>query len=753
MKKTIFKTVMALLILVIINTNVMTVAASKTSGKKTAEKTTEKVAKKATVNKEKTKEETAPTNLIVNPEDASDPVMKKPELVKTSYNKEFLWASTITLKGIYSTESLYFNIPKYWHYKYIYAEIQYDLSQLIDGVPASLTFSVNGNPISSTKVDYQNGKSQTIYVKIPTGVLRVGYNVFDVSGYVRLYDDEGCLDEYSGANWININKNSYISVGYDVMDHNNYINSYPYPFVSTMEPEGSNTEIFVSDSMDNSELAAAMYLMADLSNYTEEKTQIKIGTLSEIEQTKATNKIVISKTENLNKDLLSFVDNPNDLSDKALVKFVEDRNGEPLLLIVSNDEESLTEAVFMLMDEDRVFQEKTSTTYVNKGSGQQIQSFRSQNELVAGTYTLKDLIGNGLNYKGPFHQNKVITLPLSSDFIMAEGGKVTLKYRYSENLDFNRSLITVYWGDVPVASKKLLLENATGDELTFSFPADVIGTSGNTISIAFELEIPDLFCSPRQEEMPWAYITEDSTFYFPKGKSTAISFDIMPTPFQNLGTFSDLMLIVSDKPTMTELNVLAHVIAMYGESINPYGSLKVKRASEFNKEDANYNIITAGTYESNKFLQLINGDLSFGYSTNGDKFESNEGLILSDSFAAQIAVLQLIQSPFIDSRAILAVGGTDETNLSYVEELLQIKKNRWNLSKDSVIIDSDLNTKSYEFLNIKVSTMKPTIKNVINENKDSIIFTVVSTAVMLILLLTVVIILIRIKTFNKKGKG
>ncbi len=336
---------------------------------------------------------------------------------------------------------------------------------------------------------------------------------------------------------------------------------------------------------------------------------------------------------------------------------------------------------------------------------------------------------------------------------MAEGGKVTLKYRYSENLDFNRSLITVYWGDVPVASKKLLLENATGDELTFSFPADVLGTSGNTISIAFELEIPDLFCSPRQEEMPWAYITEDSTFYFPKGNSNAISFDIMPAPIQNLGIYKDLMLIVSDKPTKTDLNVLAQIVSMYGESINPYGSLKVKRASEFTKDDANYNIITVGTYVNNKFLQQINKDLSFRYSSNGDKFESNEGLILSDNYASQIAVLQLMQSPFADGRAILAVGGTDESNLSFVEELLQVKANRWNLTKDSVIIDADLNTKCYEFLNIKVSTTKPTIKNVIDENKDSIIFTVVSTAVMLILLLTVIIILIRIKTFNKKGKG
>ena len=44
---------------------------------------------------------------------------------------------------------------------------------------------------------------------------------------------------------------------------------------------------------------------------------------------------------------------------------------------------------------------------------------------------------------------------------------VDIKMRYSDNLDFDRSLVTLYWGDTPVASKKLSHEFADND--TFSF--------------------------------------------------------------------------------------------------------------------------------------------------------------------------------------------------------------------------------------------------------------------------------------------
>ena len=71
----------------------------------------------------------------------------------------------------------------------------------------------------------------------------------------------------------------------------------------------------------------------------------------------------------------------------------------------------------------------------------------------------------------------------------------------------------MYWGETPIASKKLTKERSSGDELTFTIPADVVGTSAGKVSIAFDLEIQDLICTPRQMDMPWGYVTKDSILY------------------------------------------------------------------------------------------------------------------------------------------------------------------------------------------------------------------------------------------------
>ena len=65
-------------------------------------------------------------------------------------------------------------------------------------VPASLTFMVNNVPVTTYQMDYRNGKEQILYVEIPVDMLKEGYNSFDITGYVRIYDEEGCIDDLFG---------------------------------------------------------------------------------------------------------------------------------------------------------------------------------------------------------------------------------------------------------------------------------------------------------------------------------------------------------------------------------------------------------------------------------------------------------------------------------------------------------------------------------------------------------------------------
>ncbi len=688
---------------------------------------------------------------VAKPESAPLPDQNEPVYEPVSHTQDnFFYRKT--LKGIYSSTYLYFYVEDYWDTKYVYAKIQYDVSQLIESTASSVTFAINDVPIQSYKLEYKDGNSQILYVKIPMDQVRSGYNSFSISAYARLFDQQGCVDDYSDANWLGIADTSYIRCGYESRDPEHRISFYPYPFMSTYNPTGKGLYIAVSDEAASGEVASAMSLMADLSKQTGKRNEIELCRISDLKSNNPSATILISDYNNLPAEYKNKMTKAPDTSGNVIVNFIDDSNLKPLLLITSNDGSSLKEAVDMLMDESRRKQENGNLAVVEKGSGEQAVNGAKQSDLTAWNYTLEDIMGSGLSFVGPFHQEKYVYLPVSRDFVLAQGGKVVLKFRYSENLDFKRSLITVFWGDVPCASKRLSQEKASGDELNFEMPADVIGTSAASLKIAFDLEIPDLICTPRQSDMPWAYVSRESAIFLPPSADMRLSFDSGVSPFSRNGKFNDVLLILGDNPTSVELNLLGQTLAMYGREAKPYGTILVKRAGEFNKDDGDYNIITAGTLSGNTFLAQINNNLAFQFSQDGNSFESNDQLILSRDYAGKIGIMQLLKSPYSLNRTLLVLAGSSQDTLKNLEDYLRDSSKREELKKDCVVIDANQNITTLKFIKAEEVKEGPTLTEKLVRNKKSLVFTVIATSAMFLMLFAVIIILLRIRVYRKKNE-
>lgn len=693
-----------------------------------------------------------------NPEDADVPVTQL-QVPEAKYYKDFTYGSNVIFSGIYKTHKLYFQIPEYWDSQYVYAQIEAELSQLIQNVPASLTFMVNETPVATYKMDYASGSTQVFFVEIPLELVNEGYNSFDITGYVRLYDDDGCIDDFSGANWISVRGTSFVQVGYDVKPSGQRISAYPYPFLSSLDETGSGTAILVSDWCDVDELTAALMLRADLGSETELEDAITLARISD--STGDENyRIVIGLQSNLDAHYRSIAQSVGeDLSTQALVHFYVDGDVETLL-ITSDSGEALMEAAMMLMDESRVGQEKYDTALVRENAADGIRS-QIGSTLEAGRMTLDSLLDSGLSFVGPFHQEGDIYLPFSGGYVLAESGMVDLKFRYSENLDFDRSMITVYWGDIPVSSKRLTKENAGGDTLSFTMPDDVVGTYAGKITIAFELELPDLFCTPRMDEMPWAYVTSDSSFYLPVGTGSSYTFGQRPYPFEVSSRFNELNVVIPEHITAAELNTLGRVIALYGEQPSPYGDLRVTYANDLIeeldehgtsivKEGKNDNLIVIGTYADNSMIRELNPNLSFRYSDTGSNFLSNDAMVLSDHYAREIATMQLFPSPYADGRAVMVVGTLDDTGMQNLHSFLSQSSSTWKMEKDTILIDADQQIRTFELAEKKTSTSTPILKRMLESNQEAAIFTLVATGVMVLLLLMFILILIRLYWRQKK---
>lgn len=684
------------------------------------------------------------------------PASVKPALPKASHTSDFTWGSPQTLHGIYSSVELYFTLPTYWDAQYAYVQLDYRVSQLIKGAPCSLTFSINKQSFYSCQVAYTN-EAQALYVLIPKDLLKNDAenrsNFLEISGYARLFDEAGCIDDFSNASWITISEASGVQIGYEAKPHNNRIDYYPYPFMSALNPTGSDTAVVVSDSTQNEEVAAAMFIMSNLSSQTVLDNKITVGAWKDVQGGDFKNRIFIGLSKDLPQELQKHVQPYQDqLRGQVLILFVNDDKNQPLLIIVSEDADCLMEAGHLLADGERVYQEKGNAALVKKGTADVKSAAKQLNDMNADRYTMQGMTGGGVNFVGPFRQERTLFLPVSSDYTLSSAGKVSLNFRYSKNLDFKRSMLTVYWGDIPIGSKKLTLEHADADELTFFVPADVVGTNAGKMVFAFDLEIADLICTPRQDEMPWAYITQNSSLFLPSENDTQLRFDNRPAPFQKNGRLNDVLLIVSDSPTMSELTLLGRTVALYGKKADAYGKLKVRKAGEFSEKDADYNIITSGMPSTNRVISSINEQLYFKYSEDGSKLLTNEKLILSTDYAKSTGTLQLLRSPYARNRALLVLTGPNDAALQRINNLVSNEKLSWNLKNDCVLVDSEGKTKSYQFQKNTITDQKPSLIQSVTANKSSLLFALAGTSIMLVLFLAMVLIILRLQ-ISKRTPG
>ena len=336
--------------------------------------------------------------------------------------------------------------------------------------------------------------------------------------------------------------------------------------------------------------------------------------------------------------------------------------------------------------------------------------------------------------------------------MLGEGGKVDLKIRYSDNLCFTRSMITVYWGDTPVASRKLEREKASLDTFSFMMPSDVVGTHASGLRIAFDLEIDDLYCTKRADQMPWAYVSGESTLFFPAGNASTYDLSLRPYPFQRMGLFNNTAVVVPDTMDENEIAVFGRIAALTGASVLPYGSLTVRRVSGFAPETENAHVIALGTWKDNSLLQTLNDQLAFRFTEEGARFAGNDQLLLSESYARQIAVLQFMRSPWQKGRAILAVCAPDSETLTQIDRFAAVQENAWALAGDAFLVDRDLETRSFRFLK-EEAVEKATLLEKLEENRDAVLMTIISTSVMFLMLIAVILILLRYRKNHREEEN
>lgn len=657
---------------------------------------------------------------------------------------DFQFGSIQVLKGITSSVSLYANIPDYATPTSAVLRLSYSASDLILEEYSSLTFYMNGTPFHSVAiVPGTMGGQEVLYISVPASLMTSGYNLLEILCYARLTDDEGCTDEYNGANWVKIDSATCLRVYYDIADVASELSVYPYPFLSLMDSTGENCAVAVSDAADPVELEAAMTVIAGLGSDLSAENNLLTTTISSCDRQ---NIIYVGLADNTPDSLLSLLDQQVPPTG-ALIQRVS-ANGKEYLLIVSREADALMEAAQLLSDGDRIQQIHESSTHVSVGEAQVYIAASAASDLsLVGQYTFKDVLGHGASFSGPFSQQVTMYLPVSADYTLSSESRFSFNIRYSENLDFDRSLMTVYWGtDVPLYSRKLTKEGSAGETVTFSVPADAIGVAGTSLTIVFDLEIKDLDCTVRNMNTPWAYIAEDSTLYLPHGEKSSLSLSNLPAPFQSKNRLNNVLLILPDVLQADELNLAGRIMAMLGAGSDPYGSLEVIYASQFDSaKHSDCNLVAVGRAKDSPFLQEVNSSLYFQYADSMTSLTSNSKLIMSSAFTTQAGVMQVIASPYTADRTLLVVTAPEATGIQALTDQISTEVGRWSLTREAMVVDGYGRATCYQFTATAAAAeeTKPSFTQVVIENKEPMLMLIIGMGCMVLLLLSAVIIVVR----------
>lgn len=635
-------------------------------------------------------------------------------------SKNYHLNNDVTINGIFGNYSFFININKHWRIENAYFELIFSQSQIKNYKNSAITVEINNIPIYSTLLYDKAVNKERIKISIPLDKINDGFNEIKIKCYHRI-TDEPCADIINPGNWIVFHKESYIHIEYNEKQDTLSLMDYPYPYLNESNNNPINHMIIVPDKYQSYILNAAVILAANFGQrHPYVKFDINISKFSDAADKNKKNIIYIGNKDNTPKEILSLISDEelNLISSKALIKEVNSpyNSNYKMLLILSNDVASMLKAVKVLSNNKLISQMDKSYQWIS-GTMDISTEEASESEYL----TLENLGYSNMKLEGIFYQRSSFGINIPKDWKIREGALLHIDMRYSEVLNFDRSLLTVYLNDVPIGSKKLYRDNAHNDIWEIQIPKELKDSNYYNLEIVFYFELDSQECNYRRDSNSWAYISNKSYFYLPHDKRTDSYFENYESPFIKNKEFNNVLLIVPENLSSQEMSIIKSIVAALGRNVNSLENIEIKTPKEAENKLKNKNLIIIGTPNRNPLLKEINDRLHIKFSKDFSKFLSNEKITLLEDYNQNLSSLQLIQSPFDESKTALIVTAIKDEGLNWVKEFLTEFNLVNRLKGNAVVIDKYANIQAvyYGISNQNQQNENINSKNdIINERQD-----------------------------------
>ncbi|MHC1749263.1 MAG: cellulose biosynthesis cyclic di-GMP-binding regulatory protein BcsB [Cellulosilyticaceae bacterium] len=666
--------------------------------------------------------------------------IKVPILAKENYEINF--SKDYQVDALFGKVTENFYISEKWDIKAINMKLLFSNSPIINKDLSSITLSINNHYFYTTFIPESTMLIKTLDIVIPIEYIKEGLNSLDIDTYMRISDDKPCSDDATIANWFTVDKQSSIAITYDVNKQYDSIAEFYERFIDVDTLRNKQSAIAISNQNDRDEMQAGIIGLLGISGERLDKENIiKIFPMDNREDIKGNHIIYISLYDNLMPNIKNTISSEivKQLQDKVYLKLLEAPGGSHILTITSKNGDLLKQTVKILGNKELMIQYKKSENII--GYDNTLRQEKLPKEEI------KELTNAGEYLKGSFRQQKEFYINYPKSRSVTQGSNIYLRYRYAENLDFDRSLVTIYINDQPIGSRKLTKEKANKDEVTLSIPTD-LNISGNfNVKVAFDLEQKDLWCTVRNNDTPWAYISKESMIKIYSKEQPFMLFENYPYPFVKDNDINDLAIVIPDKPEAYIYEAISNITNMLGNFVSINGpNIEVKMSSQLDEIEKEKNIIAIGTFNQNEFIKNLNPKLFFKFNSTGETLVSNEKIEIDKEYGKELGTLQFLRSPYNYEKGVMVVTGAN--GIAVVDASINISKEDklWKLYGDGMIVDSEGNIKNYRFKKENDKEI-PVIEEVLRR-KDISLFLISS---ILVIALVISIIGFIIRKYSRKS--
>ena len=592
--------------------------------------------------------------------------------------------TNVTLSGTSVRTTMYFTKIDYWNVKKATFNMTYAITQLRNDEDCNITFALNGIKFYSFKPTHHDGQ-QTVNVDIPLDLLQDS-NVLTVEGQI-ITKGQCSRPVATPANWLTLYGGSNVNFTYTLNPPTDQIHSFYNHFIGADTIANHESTILVPSAPTDDELEAATYALAGVSRViTTENAKMNLNNFDNKNYNDRPYQLIMALYKDLPKNYQKEIDPQNVENGNAYMKFINGKN--KILIVTAQNGDALVKAGRYVANQELMQETNANTKQITA----ETQTFTPELQ-SEGNYPLT---GNNTKLIGPGHQQQVFFVALPHDQNNAEGSYVNLNFRYSKNLDFKTSLITVYVNGKPVGSKDLTAAKANDDSLQVKIPNNTKLSNACTITVAFDLNMKN--GDSNNSQTPWAYIENNSNAFIKTTGSSDLLFQNYPLCFMADHSFNNIGVQLPEKMNDDYFNALTNIFNLIGSySESNVGDITFYQKEMSSTQISSHNVIIMGTPDDTPLVRKFNKQLFFKYNKNFTTFLSNEKLSIESEYGKHLGTVQLMFNPYNKNNAMLVVTGVNAKDVQVASTLIDTEAHAGTLKGDGAVMDTNGVEHCYRF--------------------------------------------------------